>query len=268
MEAEIVSRTRENLTLSARENDVLHSGQSTMVTELPSAVDNYESKVTSPFANHATDGVDANCVAGAGDSKLQERLMKSRNYNYPVKIKRKRRRGKPKSNSKPYKKSNWKFQKPHCQQSRLCDSGACGRSGMRSKLVRSRSIVPYNTNDFLMEEHMAEVPGVLLTPSGRTRDSSFSVDSEDNYFFSLPEDEEEFLTKEFANVYERARVERLESMSKQELIEECLQLEHKYADGPGLQISTNGGNDFMSRIRTLEERIRDLTSENIGKLIL
>ncbi|CAD6992808.1 unnamed protein product [Ceratitis capitata] len=74
--------------------------------------------------------------------------------------------------------------------------GMNNRNGARPKILRSRSLVPYNTNKFLMEEHLAEVPSALLTPSGRTRDSSFSVDSEDNYFFSLPEDEEEFLTKE------------------------------------------------------------------------
>uniref|UniRef100_A0A1A9WML9 Uncharacterized protein n=1 Tax=Glossina brevipalpis TaxID=37001 RepID=A0A1A9WML9_9MUSC len=196
------------------------------------------------------------------------------------KTKRKHRRGKPKSKNgnKPYKKTNWKFQMPRLNyingganggggivRSHGCGNGGLSRSG--NKIPRSRSLVPYNTNKFLMEEHLADIPSALLTPSGRTRDSSFSMDSEDNYFFSLPEDEEEFLTKEFANVYETARVERLENLSKQELIDECLQIEDRYSKIQGTQrqqqlnmqrIAT----EYMTKIRTLEEKIKELSREN------
>lgn len=90
-----------------------------------------------------------------------------------------------KSNNTPYKKSNWKFQMPRTRLYGGDEPGSCG------------GLVPYNTNKFLMEEHMPEEILGRVSPSGRTRNSSFSVDSED-YFNSLPEDEEEFLTKEFA----------------------------------------------------------------------
>uniref|UniRef100_A0A1B0B4X9 Protein HEXIM1 n=1 Tax=Glossina palpalis gambiensis TaxID=67801 RepID=A0A1B0B4X9_9MUSC len=196
------------------------------------------------------------------------------------KTKRKHRRGKPKSKNgnKPYKKTNWKFQMPRLNYINGGANGGggiirghgCGNSGAPrsgNKIPRSRSLVPYNTNKFLMEEHLADIPSAVLTPTGRTRDSSFSMDSEDNYFFSLPEDEEEFLTKEFANVYEKARVERLESLSKQELIDECLQFEDRYSKIQGTQrqqqlnmqrIAT----EYMSKIRMLEEKIKELSREN------
>lgn len=60
----------------------------------------------------------------------------------------------------------------------------------------------------------------------RTRDSSFSMDS-DGEFYSSPEDEESFLRKDFDDTYENLRAERLNQMSKNELIEEFLQLEKR-----------------------------------------
>uniref|UniRef100_A0A2M4BKJ4 Putative hexamethylene bis-acetamide-inducible protein n=1 Tax=Anopheles marajoara TaxID=58244 RepID=A0A2M4BKJ4_9DIPT len=60
-------------------------------------------------------------------------------------------------------------------------------------------LVPYNTNRFLMEDHMPQV----LTPS---------------------EDEEDFLTKDFSVVYEKERCEQLENLSHPELIQEYIKL--------------------------------------------
>ncbi|XP_037945082.1 uncharacterized protein LOC119677700 [Teleopsis dalmanni] len=190
------------------------------------------------------------------------------------KAKRKHRRGKPrcKDPCKPYKAANRNFHLPNQHygkfvkrdKSGVANSNGLGgsnRNGARAKFTRSRSLVPYNTNKFLMEEHMAEIPSTLLTPSGRTRDSSFSADSEDNYFISLPEDEEEFLTKEFANVYEKARVERLENLTKQQLIEECLQIEDRYARQQQQNVQRISA-EYMSKIKVLEEKITELSREN------
>ncbi|XP_036323198.1 uncharacterized protein LOC118737059 [Rhagoletis pomonella] len=215
----------------------------------------------------ATD-VEANALAG--NTSAASPNKKSSEQQPPQKAKRKHRRGKPKAKNanKLYKKSNWKFQVPRPNFNGSGGGGGGGghnRNGARPKILRSRSLVPYNTNKFLMEEHLAEVPSALLTPSGRTRDSSFSIDSEDNYFFSLPEDEEEFLTKEFANVYEKARVERLENLTKQQLIEECLQIEDRYSSDQGRQQQLNVqriSSEFMSKIRILEEKVRELSREN------
>ncbi|EDV92747.1 protein HEXIM1 [Drosophila grimshawi] len=130
---------------------------------------------------------------------------------------------------------------------------SAGSSVSRSKLVRSRSLlVPYNTNRFLMEEHMSELP---------------KDDFDDNCFGNQTEDQELFLSKEFSNVYERARVERLETMSKQELIQECLQVEDRYSKDQGRQRqqSLNAQNiskEYGVKIRALEEKIRELTREN------
>lgn len=136
--------------------------------------------------------------------------------------KKKRRRGKSKRKiMKPYTKIPW-------QDRRKFDKTK--RNNRFHKIVLAKTQAPFNNNQFLMEIHKPEPENnfALQTPSARTRDSSFSMDSEENYFYSIPEDEEEYLTKEFSSVYEDAQSERLLGMSKNDLIQEYLLLEAKY----------------------------------------
>lgn len=170
--------------------------------------------------------------------------------------KRKTRRGKAKrgkrsSSSRPYTKSQWKFQ----SHVRIGATAAANKRRAQS-LSDHPPLVPYNTNRFLMEDHMPQV----LTPS---------------------EDEEEFLTKEFSSVYEDARSERLESLSKTQLIQEYLQLEANFEQVTrrfkvaGTVGSAAGGattreenESAVNAIeggggRRLEDRIRELTAENL-----
>lgn len=135
-------------------------------------------------------------------------------------VKKKRRRG----------KSKRKLLKPFLWQERR-NIEYKKRNNRFRKIVLAKTHAPFNNNQFLMEIHKPEPENtfhLMNTPSARTRDSSFSVDSEDNYFYSLPEDEEEYLTKEFSSVYEDAQSERLSNMSKNELVQEYLLLEAKY----------------------------------------
>lgn len=200
------------------------------------------------------------------------------NNNGKNKGKRRRRKTKSKGNGggggtggggcgsgPPYRKSNWKFQ--------------------RSILMRSDSDghplnqAPCNTNKFLMEEHMPEMR------RHRNKDSSFSADTEENPFQSMSEDEE-FLTKEFSSVYEDARRERLEGMSRTQLIHEYLQLEANYdrlsKNLQGSQPQNQRWDDDESQsqnaemcqleinqsvIGRMEDQIKELTAENLGKPI-
>lgn len=134
---------------------------------------------------------------------------------------KKRRRGKFKRKLvKPFVKVPWQDKRKDKPK----------RYNRYRKIVLAKTQAPFNNNQFLMEIHKPEPENsfdILGTPA-RTRDSSFSIDSEDNYFYSLPEDEEEYLTKEFSSVYEDAQCERLSNMSKNELIQEYLLLEAKY----------------------------------------
>lgn len=148
--------------------------------------------------------------------------------------KRKTRRGKSKrrNHPNPYTKLPWQ------QRKNVYNQGPYSRKYSRSNNIipHGQALAPFNSNQFLMEDHgeLQEIDEKLNKSDGagtstnppRTRDSSFSVDSEGD-FYSSPEDEEEFLSKEFSNAYEDLHAERLQSLSKAQLIEEYLQLESK-----------------------------------------
>ncbi|KAJ8912570.1 hypothetical protein NQ315_006642 [Exocentrus adspersus] len=102
-----------------------------------------------------------------------------------------------------------------------------------NKLIKPEA--PHNSNQFLLEDHglieeldenLKSFDQVSTSTHGRTRDSSFSVDS-DGEFYSSPDDEEQFLIKDFDDQYESLHAERLQAMSKADLINEYVLLENK-----------------------------------------
>lgn len=125
--------------------------------------------------------------------------------------KRKTRRGKTKRRNYPYLKNYRKS----------------------NKVIKPEA--PHNSNQFLLEDHgnIEELDQKLASSStiGRTRDSSFSVDTVDSEgdgdFYSSPDDDKEFLIKDFDDQYEILHAERLYAMTKNELIQEYLSLESK-----------------------------------------
>ncbi|XP_043583214.1 protein HEXIM1-like [Bombus pyrosoma] len=165
---------------------------------------------------------------------------------------------------KPYSKQQLSYQ----QQLRYRSRGRLAKTGRQPP-------APYNTTQFLMDDHShlpdldqklseaasSELPATFQKPSApsRTRDSSFSVDSDEDYFYSSPEDEEEFLTKEFSTAYEDLHAERLSTLSKSELIQEYLQLEAKV---DLLTKRLRGKNFHQTEQRDLESNSSSTDSES------
>ncbi|XP_063221272.1 protein HEXIM1-like [Bacillus rossius redtenbacheri] len=159
----------------------------------------------------------------------------------PVDQRRKktRRRKSKRRRIKPYNKFSW--QERRFQQDKDSNKRYISKRG--KVFLRGLPVAPSNTNQFLMEDHddvqNLDVQLKAVTTNAdrlsnlefrrlsRARDSSFSVDSDEDYFYSSPEDEGEFLTKEFKNTYQDLHVERLNNMSKTQLIQEYLQLEQR-----------------------------------------
>ncbi|XP_046426957.1 protein HEXIM1 [Neodiprion pinetum] len=202
--------------------------------------------------------------------------------------KRKTRRGKPKHRKlKPYLKQ----QLSYGQRVRL--------RGIGSRVAKTgrQPTAPYNTTQFLMEDHSdlpdleqklaagagGEAVTVFQKPSAppRTRDSSFSIDSDEDYFYSSPEDEEEFLTKEFSTAYEDLHAERLGGLTKTELIQEYIQLESKvelltkrlrgknFCQMEELEVSDTNGKypqgaelEIARKLKHCQQRIDDLIQQN------
>lgn len=150
---------------------------------------------------------------------------------------------------------------------------------------------PHNSNQFLLEDHgnIEELDQKLKcndqAAASRTRDSSFSVDTIDSEgeeeFYSSPDDEKEFLIKDFDDQYETLHAERLYSMSKNELIQEYLLLEAKVeqltkrlmnnSNQENCENSINNKVDFQSEIERLtieNERLRRENSDLKNKISL
>lgn len=263
MSAKNIENTSENRNFLASQNDVepaqsvaaaVTAGESTGALQavpertniLTSGSASASPATTTTMAiEETTAGIGRSSSSGGGGP------IEKRRSNDGAKRKTRRgkaKRGKRSSSSRPYTKSQWKFQ----NHVRIGATAAANKRRAQS-LSDHPPLVPYNTNRFLMEDHMPQV----LTPS---------------------EDEEEFLTKEFSSVYEDARSERLESLSKTQLIQEYLQLEANFeqvtrrfkAVGAAGGATTREENESAAVNvieggggRRLEDRVRELTAENL-----
>lgn len=95
----------------------------------------------------------------------------------------------------------------------------------RRQLFHSDGLVPYNTNSFLMAEHYPK------TSPNFNYNRSFHANSHDSSSRSMSgsglEEDEDFLTKEFRLDYENLRLEQLQNLSKEAVIQEILKLENQ-----------------------------------------
>lgn len=166
----------------------------------------------------------------------------------PPPKKRKTRRGKTKRRSYPYLKNYRKS----------------------NKVIKPEA--PHNSNQFLLEDHgnIEELDQKLASSSTitRTRDSSFSVDTVDSEgegdFYSSPDDDKEFLIKDFDDQYETLHTERLYAMTKNELIQEYLSLESKVEQLTKelLAKSANGNDSVCDGKADLQSEVERLRMEN------
>lgn len=141
--------------------------------------------------------------------------------------KKKNRRGKNKKRKwKPYYKLSWE------ERRELEERESRRANRLRQQMfAHGQPVAPYNTTQFLMEDHCVQEPD-YESRNGHHRhrdDSVNSVDSSDE-FYSSPEDEDDFLQKQFSEAYDDVHAERLSSMSKAELVQEYLLLEERVED--------------------------------------
>ena len=128
------------------------------------------------------------------------------------------------------------------------------------RFASGQAMAPYNTTQFLMEQHQMddeyrfkgeEIPGPHCqhdhydtVPPAPKMEGSGSPDScSDEDFYESPSEEQEiFQEKDFSEAYESFHAERLQSMSKDELVREYIALEGK--------------------VENLEQRLRDMGENN------
>ena len=141
----------------------------------------------------------------------------------------KQKGGKRHRNWKPYAKLTWEErQKLDERETRR----ACKRREQR--FASGHPLAPYNTTQFLMDQHPpgGDSEGGVQgnqNPQGGDQGSNSALDSYGSCSesYDSPNDEDIFLEKDFSEAYETFHAERLQDMSKEELIKELLDLEAK-----------------------------------------
>ncbi|XP_040191901.1 protein HEXIM1-like, partial [Rana temporaria] len=130
------------------------------------------------------------------------------------------------------KKRSWKqYNKLTWEKKRLEERESRRVSKMRAEMfAKGQPVAPYNTTQFLMEDHGLEEPDLCPPPKrapaalppihlDSTEDDGTGSDG------MASDDGTKFLQKDFSETYEKYHVESLQDMSKQELIREYMELE-------------------------------------------
>ncbi|XP_054614751.1 protein HEXIM1 [Dunckerocampus dactyliophorus] len=224
-------------------------------------------------------------------SQAQEGLPVDSDTGLDARLGRKRHRrraAKKKRHWKPYYKLSWEERKA------LEERETARASRLREEMfAKGLPVAPYNTTQFLMDEHDREEPD-LNTETGprRTDDTG----SEEDLFEHDDEEEDdgsgggggssdgigrpgnaggEFLQRDFSETYEMYHVESLQNMTKQELVQEYLELEKcmsrleeennrlRRAVEPG-GLSVDGS---LVRLRELERELERLRAQNTELLL-
>ncbi|XP_053121690.1 protein HEXIM1 [Hemicordylus capensis] len=187
------------------------------------------------------------------------------------KKKHRRRPSKKKRHWKPYYKLTWEEKK------KFDEKQSQRASRLRAEMfAKGQPVAPYNTTQFLMEDHDQEEPDLKpdlcpkrsATKSDDTSEEDFMED-EDGGSDGMGGDGSEFLQKDFSETYERYHVESLQNMNKQELIKEYLELEKCLSrmeeENNRLRVENKkfaGDSTEDPRVRQLEQELDSLRAEN------
>ncbi|KAM6957722.1 LOW QUALITY PROTEIN: protein HEXIM1 [Aplochiton taeniatus] len=211
---------------------------------------------TQPGQQHGVDATaEGNLVApgNSGDGPLEETLSQTHGeigmhidsgFGTDArhgKKKHRRRPSKKKRRWKPYFKLSWEEKKA------LDERETARASRVREEMfAKGLPVAPYNTTQFLMDEHDREEPDLNTETGGRRLVAGRLEDtaSEEEFLDNNNDDEEddgsgggsdgigrqgnaggEFLQRDFSETYEKYHVESLQNMTKQELVLEYLELE-------------------------------------------
>lgn len=218
-------------------------------------------------------------AGGAGRPGLGPRYRAvGRTEEWPVKKKHRRRPSKKKRRWKPYSKLSWE------EKQQFDERQSLRASRLRAEMfAKGQPVAPYNTTQFLMEDHDQEEPDLktglyprrAAAKSDDTSEEDFLDDAadEDGGSDGMGGDGSEFLQRDFSETYERYHVESLQNMSKQELVKEYLELEKCLSrmeeENNRLRMeSKKAGGEAAdpARVQALEREVDRLRAENLRLL--
>lgn len=255
-------------------------------------------KIKSLSSKDVSVGVSVGDTSSNGDTTGCNSAVDIQNDKVVMKQRRNRRKGKGGKHHqkkwKPYSKLTW-------EEKKVIDDKESIRANQRreERFSMGQPMAPYNTTQFLMDQHPASDPNTntqFKLPENQTQnenrtrtaaplhsisgEASGSLDSSDEYY-SSPDDEEIFLQKDFSEAYDDFHAERLQTMTKDDLVREYLELETKVErleknasssrsssrDSHGeleeaMDIATGGSNKFEEELRKLKTENERLKKEN------
>lgn len=203
---------------------------------------------------------------------------------------RRRTSTKKKRRWKPYFKLSWEEKKA------LDERETARASRVREEMfAKGLPVAPYNTTQFLMDEHDREEPDLNtetggrrpVGPGGRQEDTASEEDCFDNNDYEEDDGSGggsdgigrsgnaggEFLQRDFSETYEKYHVESLQNMTKQELVQEYLELEKcmsrleeennrlRRAIDPGITVESPLSQTDSARVRELESELERLRAQ-------
>lgn len=163
--------------------------------------------------------------------------------------KRRRRNNQRRPKYKPYTKLTWEERMER-------DEAESERATRR----RANRPTPYNTTQFLMEDHKADTPDLSGLTENHDNDTSEEIFEEDFR-------NGEYLEKNFSAVYDEVQSERLESMSKEQLVNEVLALSKRVAELEESQQKGKGNQEEKCE-GSREERSRDASLTNLNEKLI
>lgn len=132
------------------------------------------------------------------------------------------RRGKHRRKWKPYSSMTW-------EEKRVVEAKEAARAAQREADLAGKPSAPWNTTQFIMEDRGCNEVKIPTPRASRTLSLEDSLSDEDLY--ESPEDElfeqSSLLEQDFESTYQEVAAERLQVLSKTELVEECLGLERE-----------------------------------------
>ncbi|XP_036396927.1 protein HEXIM1 [Megalops cyprinoides] len=223
--------------------------------------------------------VNSGCPGGRTQPLPDARLGKKKHRRRPSKKKRR---------WKPYFKLSWEEKKE------LDERETARASRMRAEMfAKGLPVAPYNTTQFLMEEHDREEPDLNTELGGRRiLGACRSDDSSEEDCVDHEEEEDgsgggsdgmgrpgnaggEFLQRDFSETYEKYHVESLQNMTKAELVREYLELEkcmsrleeennrlRRTRRSPDITAETPVAQPDALRLRELEGELERLRAQN------
>ncbi|KAM8988971.1 protein HEXIM1 [Ara ararauna] len=243
------------------------------------AEDGEAERLPPPGAEEAAGGAEGPPPPAGGAARPglgpRYRAAVGRAEEWPVKKKHRRRPSKKKRRWKPYSKLSWE------EKQQFDERQSLRASRLRAEMfAKGQPVAPYNTTQFLMEDHDQEEPD-LKTGLYPRRAAAKSDDTSEEDFLEEAADEDggsdgmggdgsEFLQRDFSETYERYHVESLQNMSKQELVKEYLELEkclsrmEEENNRLRMESKKHGGEAAeAARVRQLELEVDRLRTENL-----